>query len=255
MISSETKEHLSTHISPQLLQDLQNRLGYTFTNDDLLYQALTHRSTPQDPDSQVGTLTVWHNERLEFLGDSVLDLVVSAMLYKDYPDASEGALSHWRSALVNTRSLSQLAEGFDLGPYLMMGHGEDLSGGREKTSILGNCFEAILGAMFLDGGLRGVEDILSRLIGPKIEQLQEVNQHKDYKSLLQEKLQSVGRALPAYEVVSIIGPPHERTFEVSCSLDGGQVAGSGSGSSKRHAEQLAARDVVEKLSNEAVGGS
>jgi ribonuclease III len=241
------KEQLYTIVSDDLLQGLQDRIGYTFKNSDLLYQALTHRSTPADTQTEIGNLAVWHNERLEFLGDAVLELVVSAKLYKLYPDAAEGALSHWRSSLVNTRSLSELAIKINLGPCLMMGRGEDLSGGRKKVSILGDCFEAILGALFLDGGPGVVEDLLSNLIGDKIEKLQAIEQYKDYKSLLQEQLQSVGRALPSYQVTDVVGPPHQRVFEVSCLLENDYVAGVGSGHSKRFAEQLAAKSVVEKF--------
>jgi ribonuclease III len=245
-MDSDAEDLQSTQVSPQALQELQSRLGYTFVDEALLYQALTHRSAPQESGRKLTRLLAGNNERLEFLGDAVLDLVVSAMLYKLYPDAAEGALSNWRSSLVNTRSLSQLAEKIKLGPCLMMGRGEDLSGGREKVSILGNCFEAILGALFLDGGLQVAEDIVTRLIGPQIGRLREANQHKDYKSLLQEKLQSVGRSLPSYQVTSVVGPPHERMFEVSCFLENDQMAGTGSGSSKRYAEQSAAKQVIEQ---------
>jgi ribonuclease III len=247
-MSSDTEELRSTEICPEALSGLQERLGYTFSNQTLLCQALTHRSTPPDSDSNLGRQSIWHNERMEFLGDAVLDLVVSTILFRHYPDSAEGALSHWRSSLVNTRSLSKLAESIQLGSCLMMGRGEALSGGRKKVSILGNCFEAILGALFLDGGLEPVEKFLTPLIALQVEGLQEANQHKDYKSLLQEKLQSVGRSLPLYQVTSIIGPPHERIFEVSCLLENDQVAGIGSGNSKRFAEQSAAREVIEKLS-------
>ncbi|MBF0445008.1 MAG: ribonuclease III [Magnetococcales bacterium] len=246
-IDESQKEQLYTTIPDDALQDLQDRLGYTFINRDLLYQALTHRSTPADPQTQIGNQSIWHNERLEFLGDAVLELVVSTKLYQLYPDAAEGELSHWRSSLVNTRSLSILATKINLGSCLMMGRGEDLSGGRKKVSILGDCFEAILGALFLDGGLVVVEDLLSRLIGDKVEKLQAIEQYKDYKSLLQEQLQSVGRALPSYQVTAVVGPPHQRVFEVSCLLENDNVAGVGSGHSKRFAEQLAAKNVVEQF--------
>ncbi|MBF0193652.1 MAG: ribonuclease III [Magnetococcales bacterium] len=241
------KEQLYTIISDADLLDLQDRLGYTFKNSDLLYQALTHRSTPADQHTKTGNLAIWHNERLEFLGDAVLELVISTKLYQLYPDAAEGALSHWRSSVVNTRSLSILATKINLGSCLMMGRGEDLSGGRKKVSILGDSFEAILGALFLDGGLSVVEDLLNRLIGDKIDKLQAVEQYKDYKSLLQEQLQSVGRALPSYKVTAVVGPPHQRVFEVSCLLENDLVAGIGSGHSKRYAEQLAAKSVVEQF--------
>ncbi|MBF0453559.1 MAG: ribonuclease III [Magnetococcales bacterium] len=245
---AEDQPQTTCQIASQPLQDLQNRLGYFFTDDQLLCQALTHRSTPQDFDLKQDTKPpVWHNERLEFLGDAVLDLVVSALLYERYPDAPEGALSHWRSSLVNTRSLSILAREIGLGDCLIMGRGEDLSGGRKKISILGDCFEAILGAIYLDGGLVAVQTLLSRLMGEKVEKLRDANKHKDYKSLLQESLQSNGRPLPAYQVASIEGPPHERTFEVNCRLEDDGTLGIGVGNSKRHAEQSAARQVFEKL--------
>jgi ribonuclease III len=242
--------------APLPIEELQNRLGYTFSDETLLHQALTHRSTPQEPsqENQGEGEGIWHNERLEFLGDAVLDLVVSSLLYHHYPNAAEGDLSHWRSALVNTRSLSILAEEICLGPCLVMGRGEDLSGGREKVSILGNCFEAILGALFLDGGLAVAQNILTNLLSSQVKQLQEVNQHKDYKSLLQEKLQSVGRSLPTYRVTSVEGPPHERLFEVSCLLEDDKVMGVGSGNTKRHAEQSAAKEVFESVNKTIIRG-
>lgn len=241
----------SLHVSSHALQELQARLGYTFANEDLLYQALTHRSTPKDSQLRLQGLSVWHNERLEFLGDAVLDLVVSSMLYDRFPQATEGALSNWRSFLVNTRSLSHLSEKIGLGSCLMMGRGEYLSGGREKISILGNCFEAILGALFLDGGLDCVHHVVTRLMGDMVEGLQDVDRHKDYKSLLQERLQGVNRSLPCYEVISVSGPHHDRLFEVSCLLEDDRMRGVGSGSSKRHAEQSAAKEVLDQLTQKS----
>ncbi|MBF0424088.1 MAG: ribonuclease III [Magnetococcales bacterium] len=232
---------------PDTLLILEADLGYAFTDRSLLRLALTHRSAPRCSDV-VGADSGGdvHNERLEFLGDAVLDLAVSALLYDRFPKASEGMLSTWRSSLVNTRILGGVGERLSLGDYIEMGKGEDLSGGRKKISILGNGMEAVFGAIYLDGGYEAVLKVADRLVGPRMDQLVEGHWGKDYKTLLQEKMQGAGLPLPEYRVVAVSGAPHERLFQVECRV-GGNAPGVGSGRSKRLAEQQAAAQVLHNL--------
>lgn len=229
------------------IQALQHHFGYFFANPDLLFQALTHRSFPRKAEDAADAGSAgWHNERLEFLGDAVLDLVVSSMLFERHADASEGSLSHWRSSLVNTRSLSEVGKSLSLGDYLQLGRGEALSGGREKTSILGNCLEALFGAIFLDGGFDAAKVVIRQLLKPRLDTLDHGRWDKDYKTLLQEYLQSQGMLLPDYRVVSVTGAPHERFFCVECQVERAEP-GIGYGRSKRLAEQAAAGEVLAGL--------
>lgn len=226
------------------LDALERRLGHAFVDRSLLLMALTHRSAPRLLDPQTSNPGHEnHNERLEFLGDAVLDLAVSALLYRHFPKAPEGMLSTWRASLVNTRTLGKVGEELSLGDLLEMGKGEDLSGGRKKSSILGNSLEAIFGAIYLDGGYEVVLQATDRLLGARIRTLEEGKWDKDYKTLLQEKLQGSGLPLPEYRVAEVSGPPHDRHFEVEC-LVGQQPPGIGTGRSKRSAEQAAAAQVL-----------
>ncbi|MBF0110232.1 MAG: ribonuclease III [Magnetococcales bacterium] len=229
------------------LRNLEALLGYVFSDKALLQLALTHRSAPRSVDSRVedpGGNN--HNERLEFLGDAVLDLAVSALLYHHFPKASEGLLSTWRASLVNTRTLGDLGEELLLGDHLRMGKGEDLSGGRKKPSILGNSIEAVFGAIYLDGGYDAVLRVTAEKLGSRIRKLKDGRWDKDYKTLLQEKLQGMGRSLPQYRVVRVSGAPHDRLFQVECFVKG-QEPGIGTGQSKRMAEQTAAAQVFGTL--------
>ncbi|MBF0612890.1 MAG: ribonuclease III [Magnetococcales bacterium] len=234
-----------------LVTALQERLGYCFVRQELLEQALRHCSSlpdregeGMDPAHAKGS--DWHNERLEFLGDAVLNLMISHILFKTYPHASEGTLSQWRASLVNTRSLSGIGRDLGLGGVLHLGRGEALSGGREKPSILAGTVEAILGAAYLDGGEGAVQIIVERLFQPLIASCEPEKAGKDYKTLLQELLQAEGRLLPVYRVVSVSGAPHQREFAVEC-VAAGLPPGQGVGQSKRAAEQEAARMVVAQL--------
>ncbi len=226
---------------------LEMRLGYSFNDRTLLRLALTHRSAPRPNDAPMAGLgRENHNERLEFLGDAVLDLAVSSLLYHHFPKASEGLLSTWRSSLVNTRTLGGVGEELRLGHLLQMGKGEDLSGGRQKTSILGNSVEAVFGAIYLDGGYESVLKVAGDLLGLRIRKLKEGRWDKDYKTLLQERLQGLGHPLPQYRVVLVSGAPHDRLFRVEC-LVKNQIPGVGSGQSKRMAEQAAAAQMLASL--------
>ncbi len=228
------------------LDRLQERLGYHFQNQELLRQALRHRSGPPPvaEESPAGAGGQWHNERLEFLGDAVLNLLISGQLYTRFPGLDEGALSRWRASLVSIDALSRLGRALDLGCCLELGHGEALSGGREKNSILGNAMEAILGAIYLDGGHVAARRVVGTMFAAALAGIQVDQSGKDFKSLLQERLQGLGRPLPVYRVVQAEGAPHQRLFTVEC-LAEGLPSGRGQGSTKRAAEREAARMLLE----------
>ena len=215
----------------------QAEFGYTFTNTLLLEQALRHRSTQNEKPMQAWQA---HNERLEFLGDAILSAVISWMLFQRFPEAREGDLSHWRSSLVNLSSLRRIGQEHGLGPYLELGKGESQSGGREKESIIGNSFEALIGAVFIDGGDDAVRHVIENLFYPLLAEIEPHHLIKDYKSMLQERLQANSLPLPTYQTIEISGPPHARDFLVAC-LVNGVVHGTGNGRNKRHAEQQAAQ--------------
>ncbi len=198
-------------------------------DDRLLIQALTHRSAGKD-----------HNERLEFLGDAVLELVVTSWLYRQYPNASEGDLTRLRARLVRKESLADLARRIDLGTVIALGGGEMKSGGRHRDSILADSFEALLGAIYLDSGLSHCEALLIRLMGPRLERAEEEALTKDPKTRLQEWLQSRAMALPQYSVIETLGADHAQEFVVQCVVSARALRVSGRGNSRRKAEQQAA---------------
>ncbi len=213
------------------------RLGYSFRDPRLLRQALTHRSfgTP-------------HNERLEFLGDSVLSVALSSLLYDRFPAWSEGELSRVRANLVNQSALAELAQGLQLGPALWLGEGELKSGGRERPSILADALEALLGAIFLDGGLSPAQEAVARFYSPVLTSLDPKTLGKDPKTLLQEWLQGRKLPLPLYRVLSTSGAVHAQQFEVECAIPALDITVSGTGGSRRLAEQAAAREALDLAS-------
>jgi len=215
------------------LADLESRLGHTFAEPELARQALTHRSfgTP-------------HNERLEFLGDSLLNCAVATLLYERFPRLPEGDLSRLRAALVNQRSLAEVAVSLGLGEKLRLGEGELKSGGFRRPSILADALEALLGALFLDAGFEAVRKAVGLVLAEKIESAAEKPVDKDPKTTLQEHLQGRGLALPRYSVQKTEGEAHEQTFVVECRVDDLGVAATGTGASRRAAEQAAASDVL-----------
>lgn len=217
------------------LARLEKALGHSFADRGLLRLALTHRSCPPP-----------HNERLEFLGDSILDLAAADLLYTAFPEAREGDLSQWRAGLVNTVSLAGLARSLGLGAMIQLAKGERLSGGGEKESILANALEAVLGAIYLDSGHAAAFEAVTALLGPQIGEIQPGQSEKDYKTLLQEHLQGRGLALPDYWVAHESGPAHERRFHVACQAPE-MAPTEGIGRSKRAAEQEAARAALEQL--------
>lgn len=213
---------------------LLSRLGYQFTHPGLLRQALTHRSHSAP-----------HNERLEFLGDGVLNCVIASLLYERFPHLPEGDLSRLRASLVNQDTLSHIATGLDLGGELLMGEGELKSGGFRRPSILADSLEAVVGAIFLDGGFERAAMAIRGIYAPLLEELDPDRLGKDPKTLLQEYLQGRRLPLPQYNVVHVRGEAHEQQFEVECVIPELDIRTPGEGQSRRSAEQSAARRAYE----------
>lgn len=218
------------------MKDTVSGIGYRFNDPQLLHEALTHRSAGSS-----------NNERLEFLGDSVLNLVAAARLFERYPDASEGDLSRMRARLVRGSTLAELAKSLDLGRHIFLGEGEKKSGGFRRNSILADGFEAVLGAIYLDGGFVACRDVIIAQIDPLIDRLPHVDELKDSKTRLQEWLQARGCLLPRYTLVREEGADHAKVFYVSCELDDVGLAAESSGASRRKAEQAAAARMLETL--------
>lgn len=227
---------------PSPWQSLESRLEYHFQHLALLQEALTHKSYG----NEVADPGVRDNERLEFLGDAVLGLLVSQLLMDRLPHAREGELSRLRSGVVNETALARVARTLDLGTHLRLGRGEDQGGGRQKDSILADALEALLAALYLDGGL----EVARRFVETHFQEvLQEVIRRggiTDFKTALQEFCQNQGLALPRYEVVGTRGPDHQKVFEVALWIEE-NCLGRGEGRSKKEAEQVAARAALERL--------
>lgn len=222
------------------LNKLQENIGYTFKDQALLATALTHRSCLNEPDVKES------NERLEFLGDAVLELIITNYLFHQRPNDPEGILTAARSAVVKTQSLSTLAKNINLGDCLRMSRGEAASGGRENLSLLEDAFESLVGAIYEDGGLENVSKFLEKYLFPFADNVLATNQLKDSKSLLQEKVQSMGFTSPTYKVIKEEGPDHNKTFEVEVVINS-QSKGVGKGKSKQEAEQQAAQITLQLL--------
>ena len=222
------------------LEELQTEIGITFSDQHLLKQAFVHRSFLNESDEFAES-----NERLEFLGDAVLSFITSHYLFATYPQFPEGILTNIRSTLVKTKSLSTLASSLRLGELLLLSHGEEASGGRRNDSLLADCFESLLGAMFLDQGVEAATTFLGRFLLPKAAEVVRTKSYVDYKSLLQERVQEQTKISPTYRVVKSEGPDHDKTFWVEV-LSGDSVLGQGKGKSKQEAEQDAASRALEK---------
>jgi ribonuclease-3 len=218
------------------LSPLESRLRYEFRNAELLRQALTHRSHSAS-----------HNERLEFLGDSVLNCAVAALLYQRFGKLDEGDLSRVRANLVKQQSLYEIAQALNISESLRLGEGELRSGGFRRPSILADAFEAILGAIFLDGGFDAAQTVIKRLYVPILDHIDPRTLGKDSKTLLQEYLQGHKIALPTYTVVATHGAAHNQQFEVECTVPKLEVKVSGSGASRRAAEQAAAKKALDEV--------
>ncbi len=222
------------------LTAIEERINHRFSNPELLERALTHKSYANE--NRVPA----HNERLEFLGDSVLGLVVSEYLMDTCPDSTEGDLSRLRAAIVSEPALAVVAREIGLGGFLLLGRGEDQTGGRDKDSLLADCLEALIASIYLDAGIAAVEAFVLRFFGEIIRKTCTARGRQDYKTELQELCQERIRQLPEYRVVSETGPDHQKQFEVELSLKGA-VYGRGIGRSKKEAEQKAAKEALEKL--------
>lgn len=213
-----------------------------FHNQLLLTTALTHRSALNEHLSAASE----SNERLEFLGDAVLELASSRFLFDAYPDRPEGDLTSFRSALVKTTTLAQVAKDLSLGQQLFMSKGEERGGGRENDSLLADTFEAVLGALYLDQGYQAALDFLQLHLFPKFESIFQQGLYKDPKSTLQERAQARGFAAPEYQVIKEEGPDHDKSFTVAVVINGTSYA-QGSGKSKQQAHQAAAEQALEKF--------
>lgn len=218
------------------LSSLTGRIGYQFSDEGLLLTALTHRSHSAP-----------HNERLEFLGDGVLNCVIAAELYRRYPQLPEGDLSRLRANLVRQDSLHRLAGELKLGDFLRLGEGEMKSGGHQRPSILADAVEAIFGAVFLDGGFDASRQTIERLYAAMLEEVQPGKSMKDAKTRLQEWLQARKKPLPRYLVLETSGAAHSQQFEVACEIDNPAMRTVGNGNSRRLAEQAAAEKALKAL--------
>lgn len=213
----------------------------TFRDQKLFEQAFTHRSFLNEAKEKLES-----NERLEFLGDSILSFVVSDYLYKTYPEFNEGILTNLRSLLVNTKSLANLARECEFGTYLRLSKGEEESKGRENESLLANSFEAFIGGLFIDSGIDAVREFLHSTLVPKIQGYVEKKAFKDPKSLLQEYVQGLKQSSPFYKVLHEEGPPHAKTFTIGVVINN-EVLGEGIGKSKQEAEENAAKVALDRV--------
>ncbi len=222
------------------LNSLQNLLGYNFKDQTLLETALTHRSCL----NQQGVTDSY--ERLEFLGDAILEMLISVYLYNKYPDKMEGYLTAARSATVRTESLSEVSTKHHLNDYIRMSKGEEATGGRKNASILEDVIESLIGALYLDGGLEAAKSFFEAFILPNAKDIIALDRLKDPKSLLQEKVQSQGLTSPVYQTIGETGLDHNKTFDVAVFVEGKQLA-TGLGKNKQEAEQKAAQKALELI--------
>jgi ribonuclease III len=239
---SENAGEMPPSTSPQELEIL---MGYSFKNQALLLQALTHRSFVNEHEAE----KLRHNESLEFLGDSVLGFLISSRIFKHYPELTEGELSKMKAYLVSAANLVKLAEIIRLGEFVLLSRGEEKTGGRSKRAIVVDAYEAIIGAIYMDGGVEAASDFVDRQIEAFLEgqDLKELT-YGDFKSALQEHLHNLGRPEPIYRVVDEIGPDHKKTFVVQVMIRDEVIAES-SGRTKKEAQQSAARLALESLKN------
>lgn len=217
-------------------QRLEDLLGYQFVHPELLERALTHRSHANE--ARVGSVAAPDNEKLEFLGDAVLDLVVGQHLMETFPDLSEGELSVTRAQVVSEAGLSEVAAELGLGEFLRLGKGEERTGGRDKPSLLADAFEAVIAAVYLDGGFEAARDMVRRLLDARMSSIDASGFH-DFKTRLQESAQAKLKATPEYRVLGAAGPDHDKTFEVAVYIVDREWARA-AGKSKKEAEQRAA---------------
>jgi ribonuclease III len=216
-----------------------------FKNKDLLRQAFIHRSYLNETKEKLSS-----NERLEFLGDSILSFVISQYLYNKYPQFNEGLLTNIRSLVVNTKSLAIIAKNLKFGELLMLSKGEEESHGRENDSLLANSVESVIGALFIDQGIDAVKDFVLTILAPKIDDIVEHRTFKDPKSMLQEYVQSQKQNSPVYKVLEEVGPPHAKIFTMGVFVQD-ELYGQGTGKSKQEAEENAAKQALNQISQKA----
>ena len=231
------------------LEPLERRIGYRFKDRGLLEHALTHRSRVHE-DASGG---VFDNESMEFLGDSVLGFVIADMLFRQFPHHNEGQKSKLKASIVSAASLARLGERINLGEFLILGRGEEKTGGRRKLALIADCYEALIAAIYLDGGVEPVRTFIERQFASLIQEARRTGADaaftEDYKSALQEWLQSHDRGLPAYRLAGEVGPAHRRLFDVEVVVNGVPVARA-EGKSKKEAAQAAAKLALDRLSDE-----
>jgi len=229
------------------LEPLERRIGYRFKDRGLLEHALTHRSRVHE-DASGG---VFDNESMEFLGDSVLGFAIADMLFREFPQHNEGQKSKLKASIVSAASLARLGEKISLGDFLILGRGEEKTGGRRKHALIADCYEALIAAIYLDGGIEPARAFIERQFAELIQEARRTGAHadftEDYKSALQEWLQSHDRGLPAYRLAGEVGPAHRRLFDVEVVVNGLPVARA-EGKSKKEAAQAAAKLALDKLS-------
>jgi len=254
LIASHLDEAAASEVRriSESLGPLEARIGYRFRDIGLLEHALTHRSRAHE-DASGGVID---NESLEFLGDAVLGFVIADMLFHRFPTHSEGYKSKVKAGIVSAASLTRLAESIDLGRYVLLGRGEEKTGGRRKHAILADGYEALLAAIYLDGGIEPARTFILSHFGPLVvaagDQAAEASFTEDWKSALQEWLQAEGHGLPHYRLASAEGPDHRKRFEIEVVV-GGEAVCRASGRSKKDAEQKAAREALARLKNEPEG--
>jgi ribonuclease-3 len=225
--------------------EFESRLGYTFTQRELLRRALTHKSYSHEAKE----LDVRHNETFEFLGDSVLGFVIGDLLFRHFPQMDEGALSKMKAFLVSAPSLAAKARELGMGEVILLGIGEEKTGGRKKDSLLANLFEAMIAGVYLDGGIEAARRLIERTFVPDIEKIDQQDLlFQDFKTARQELAQGNGLPLPDYAVVAEVGPDHDKTFVVEVKL--GKLTTRGEGSSKKEAQQQAARHALREFAEQ-----
>ena len=227
------------------METLEERLGYTFQNKALLKGAMYHSSYANEHRGS----DIQSNERLEFLGDAVLGLVVGEHLFRTHPDAPEGDLTRMRAALVCEESLHEVAQSLGLGQYLKLGRGEESGGGRQRPSILADATESVFAAVYLDGGMEAARSLIHRVLLDENREEAVERRRKDYKTVLQEMVQRKSNQVLRYELVGSAGPDHAKVFSACVKLNG-QVIGLGTGHSKKEAEQAAAKTALEQMNKE-----
>ncbi len=253
---NQNTSETSTNDLPPIWSDdraeqAEESIGVTFNDLDLLRLALTHRSYLNEQGVEQLRAVHHSNERLEFIGDSILGMITAEFLYQRYPDLPEGALTAYRTALVRTETLADWARRFQLDTSLYLSRGESVAEGEIRDRILAGAFEAVIAAIYFDQGLKATRDFLHDLLEEDAEEIITVGQETNYKGRLQELVQEWKRVTPVYNTLSVEGPAHERTFTVEVLVDG-EPLGAGAGSSKRMAQQVAARRALVKLSAEGV---